>query len=52
MTSEVDAGSGDDYEHKHLPFMFADRDVNNYRYYRNVYASKTIIIVMVIKLMK
>ena len=36
MTLEMDAGSGDDYEHKHLPFMFADGDVSNCRYYRTV----------------
>ena len=38
MTSEVEsgAGSGDDYEHKHSTFMFADGDVSNCRYYRTL----------------
>ena len=34
MTSELDAGSGDDYEHKHDTFIFADGDVRNCRYHR------------------
>ena len=38
MTSEVEygAGSGDDYEHNHISFMFADGDVSIIRYYRTV----------------
>ena len=51
MTSEVDAGSGDDYEHKHSTFMFADGDVSNSRYYSTV-CNKTGAYIIAIRLLK
>ena len=50
MTSEVDAGSGDDYEHNHTTFTFGDGDVSNCRYHRTVCMHRRLL--MAIRLLK